>query len=101
MIKDPFGNVVAVQQDMLRLADQMKLGDEIFDDLAKVVEKPAMMFRVHGSKTQLCYMRAIGWNRIILVSAQKKNDHFEVTGYEIDPPAKKLAELYRWADQLL
>jgi hypothetical protein len=101
MVKDPFGNQVVIQEKILKLTDQMKSSNEILDNLATVIEKPAMMFKMEGSKTQLYYLRAVGWNKMILVSVQKKLDHFEITNCEFDPSAKRLVELYNWADQLI
>ena len=101
MIKDPFNNQVAIQQEILQFTDQMKSENEILDDIITVIEKPAMMFKINGSKTQLCYMRAVGWNKMMLVSVEKTQDYFEITSCEFDPSAKRLAELYHWADQLI
>lgn len=101
MVKDPFGNEIMLQNKILELTDQMKTRNEIFDNLATVIEKPAMMFKKDGSKTQLYYMRAVGWNKMILLSVQKKLDHFEVTNCEFDPSAKRMSQLYNWADQLI
>jgi hypothetical protein len=101
MVNDPFGNQIGIQQEMLQLTDQMESDDMILDDITTVIEKPAMMFKINGNRIELYYLRAISWNKLILVSAQKRNDHFEVTNCEVDPSAKRLAELYYWADQLM
>lgn len=101
MVKDPYGNQIFIQQEMADFTRLTNSRDELLDDITRVIEKPAMMFRMNGATTQLYYMRAIGWNKIILVCAQKLQDYFEVTNCELDPPAKKLAELYHWADQLI
>lgn len=100
MIKDPFGNEVIIQDEIFR-AVQEKSSDEILDDITTVIEKPAMMFKMNAGRAQLYYMRAVGWNKMMLIIAQKKQDHFEVTNCEIDPSAKRLSDLYHWADQLL
>lgn len=101
MVKDPYGNKIVIQQEMLEFTQHIKSLDENLDDLTTVIEKPAMMFKVNGAIIQLYYMRAVGWNKILLVCAQKKHDHFEVINCEVDPSAKKLSELYHWADQLI
>jgi hypothetical protein len=100
-VKDPFGNEVYIRQEILLLTAQMKSGTEIFDDITKVIEKPAMMFKLSGSKTLLYYLRAVGWNRMMMIGAQKKYDHFELTTFEMDPSAKMLSDLYHGADQLI
>lgn len=101
MVKDPFGNLVEIEQEMLQFTEEMKNSEGVFDDITTAIEKPAMMFKVPGSVPSLCYIRAIGWNKVILISVQKVGEYFKVISCEIDPPAKKLSELYNWADQLL
>jgi hypothetical protein len=101
MVKDPYGNEIVIHPEMTDFTKQIKSRDEILDDIATVIEKPAMMFKINGAPIQLYYMRAISWNKIVLVCAQKKHDQFEVTNCEVDPSAKKLSELYHWADQLI
>lgn len=101
IVKDPFGNLVEIEQELWQATDHMKTEDDIFDGISKVIEKPAMMFKLPGENPRLCYMRAIGWNKVLLVTAEKTGEHFWVVSLEIDPSAKTLSELYNWADQLL
>lgn len=101
MVKDPYGNEIIIQPDMVEFTRHIKAGGEMVDDITAVIERPAMMFQMNGTVLQLYYMRAIGWNKTMLVCAQKKQNHFEVTNCELDPSSKKLSELYHWADQLI
>lgn len=101
MVKDPYGNEIFIQQEMAEFTRHINSRDEILDDITTVIERPAMMFKSNGAIIQLYYMRAIGWNKTLLVCAKKRHDHFEVTNCEVDPSARKLSELYHWADQLI
>lgn len=100
IITDLLGNQIAVPQAILNFNEHFQAG-EVFDDITKVIEKPAMLFQVNEPSVKLYYLRAIGWNKTILIEAQENNHHFEVINYQLDPPLQLLAELTRKGQRLI
>lgn len=101
IVKDPFGNEVAIQQAVFEFARQLIQSEDVLDDIHKVIERPAMIFKMKEGCLQLFYFRAIGWNRTMLIEVQKTNQHFEVVNYEVDPPLPRLAELNLKGERLI
>lgn len=101
LVIDPFGNEILIQQKIVDFKEQIKESEEIFDDISKVIERPIMIFRMNEDGTQLYYLRAIGWNKTMLLGVQKNNNHFEVINYEIDPPIERITELHQMGQRLI
>lgn len=101
IVKDPFGNEIAIEQAIFEFTRQLIQSEDVLDDIHKVIERPAMIFKMKEGCVQLYYLRAIGWNRTMLLGVQEKNQHFEVVSYEVDPPLQRMAELNSKGERLI
>lgn len=101
IVKDPFGNEITIQEAVLEFTRQLIQSEDVLDDIHKVIERPAMIFKMKEGCVQLYYLRAIGWNRTMLLGVQQNNQHFEVVNYEVDPPLQRLAELNLKGERLI
>jgi hypothetical protein len=93
-IRDPLGNEVVIPQTVLDFDKHIIQSEDVMDDMSKVIERPIMIFRRDHEQNQLYYLRAIGWNKTMLIGVQKNCDHFEVMDYEVDPPLERITELH-------
>lgn len=94
-------NEIFIPQTVLDFDKQIIQLEDVMDDISKVIEKPIMIFGSVGSSTQLFYLRAIGWNKTMLIEVQKNVDRFNVTGYEMDPPIERITELHSRFERLI
>lgn len=101
MIRDPLGNEVVIPQTVLDFDKHIIQSEDVMDDVSRVIERPIMVFRPATEQNQLYYLRAIGWNRTMLIGVQKNCDHFEVINYEIDPPIERITELHSKFERLI
>jgi hypothetical protein len=101
LVIDPFGNEILIGQTIVDYKEGILMSDEIYDDVSRVIERPIMIFKMNNDETQLYYVRAIGWNKTMLLAVERKNGHFEVVNYEIDPPIERIAELHQKGERLL
>jgi hypothetical protein len=101
IVKDPFGNEIVIQQTVLDMNEHMTRSEDVLDDMGKVIEKPMMIFKMKDGPTQLYYLRAVGWNRTMLIGVKKTNEHFEVINYETDPPIERITKLHSKGERLI
>lgn len=85
----------------LDLDEYLIQSEEIFDDVSKVIEKPIMLFKMDSENIQLYYLRAVGWNKTMLLSVRKIDAQFEVVNYEMDPPIERINELHVKGQRLI
>jgi len=90
-----------VDQTVLDLNDQIRQSEDILDNIYKVIERPAMIFKTSGDAVQLYYFRAIGWHRTILIQAKQTDQHFHVAGYQLDPSLQQISQLQSTAQRLI
>ena len=100
-ITDSLGNEVVIPQNVLDLDKDIIQSEDVMDDVSRVIERPIMIFGRNAEQCQLFYLRAIGWNRTMLIGVQKENNHFEVTGYEMDPSIERITELHSKFERLI
>ena len=98
-IFDPLGNKVLIPQTVFD--KQIIQSEDVMDDMSKVIERPIMIFRREEGSVQLYYLRAIGWNKTVLIRVQKNDDRFELVDYEIDPPIERITELHSKYERLI
>jgi hypothetical protein len=101
IVSDPLGNKIVIPQTVLDFGRDIIQCDEVMDDIGKVIEKPIMIFRENEDHIQLYYLRAIGWNRTMLIRVQKNSNGFEVIDYEIDPSIERITELHSKFERLI
>jgi len=100
IIKDPFGNEIVIPQTVLDFNKHIIQSEDVLDDINKVIERPIMIFKTKGLM-QLYYLRAIGWNRTMLIGVQKAGDHFEVIDCQVDPTIERITELHSKYERLI
>ena len=101
LIRDPLGNEIVINQTVLDLNDQIIQSEDIFDTINKVIERPAMLFKMNEEEICLYYLRAIGWHKTMLIGVQKTTLYFEVVNYQMDPPLERLRELQASGQRLI
>lgn len=100
VIQDPFGRNVNIGDCLLQESERLRQSEDVEDDVCTVIKKPVMMFRLKGID-EFFYLRAIGWNRMLLVHVQKVDQHFEAVSSELDPSVDRLLELHQKCERLL
>jgi hypothetical protein len=100
-ISDPLGNKVFIPQTIIDLNKHVDQSEDVMDDMSKVIEKPIMLFGKKENQAQLYYLRAVGWNKTMLIGVQKKNGQLEVTSYEMDPSIERITELHSKFERLI
>jgi hypothetical protein len=101
IISDPLGNRIIIPQTVLDFNRAIIQSEEVMDDISKVIEKPIMIFRSNESPIQVFYLRAIGWNRTMVIRVQKNSNGFEVIDYEMDPSIERITELHSKFERLI
>lgn len=77
--------------------------DEIYDDAATVIKKPAMIIEaVENERTELYYFRSIGWNNTLLITVRfnNNNKHWEAHDYIKNPSTQMLSNLLKKGKQI-
>jgi hypothetical protein len=100
-VSDPLSNEIVIPQSLIDFDKQIIQSEDILDDISKVIEKPIMLFRIKEGRLKLYYLRAIGWNKTMLIGVEEINDQFEVIDYEIDPCIEKITELHLNFERLI
>jgi hypothetical protein len=101
IIRDPLGNEIVVNEKVLEINHHIMQIEDSIDDFRKVIERPAMLFKMAEGIIHLYYFRAVGWHKTILIGVQKIDQHFEVIHYQFDPTLNQLAELQSKGQRLL
>lgn len=101
MIRDPLGNEVVIPQTVLDFDKHIIQSEDVMDDVSRVIERPIMMFTRTSEQNELYYLRAIGWNKTMLIGVQRSHDRFEVIDYQVDPPIERITELHSKFERLI
>jgi len=97
-VTDPLGNPVLLPGDLFKLTP--KAG--IYDDASAVITKPALVIEINnGNEIEMYYFRSIGWDHTMLITVRQKNDRWEASSLERDPPNEILADIMKKGRQLL
>jgi hypothetical protein len=98
-VYDPLGNSVQISVAICESADQNSI--EIYDDAIAVIEKPALVFLMQQEKTEHYYYRSVGWNKIMMIIAEKQDGSFIASECIIDPSKELMATIFEKGTQLL
>ena len=98
---DPLTNEIFVAKTILDFNERLTQSEDVFDDVTKVIEKPIMLFKMKKGPMQLYYLRAIGWNKTMLIGVQNIGGRYEAINYQIDPPIELVGELHRDGERLI
>lgn len=97
--KDPFGKLIHLSPGMILSENDP---DEVYDDAATVIKKPAIVIEVkENNETQLYYFRSVGWNSTLLITAKLNNGRWEAYDYLKNPTSKILSAILKKGNQLL
>jgi hypothetical protein len=97
--KDPFGKMIHLSPGMILAGNDP---DEIYDDAATVIKKPAIIIEVkEDNETQLYYFRSIGWNSTLLIAAKLNNGRWEAYECLKNPSSEILSAVLKKGNQLL
>jgi hypothetical protein len=96
---DPLGKTIYLLPGILFSENE---AEEIYDDAAAVIEKPALLVEVHDNNvTELCYFRSIGWNKTLLIIARWNNGRWEADHCIKNPSSETLSAILKKGDQLI
>ena len=99
-VTDPLGNTVALMQGSCAPLKGHS-AEEVYDDLATVIRKPAMLVASRQGSKQMFYFRSVGWHDTILVTVQWHAERWETTSCIHNPTNVHLSELLRSGRQLI
>ena len=101
IVTDPLGQQVIISQAFLEATDKMVQAGEVMDDVQKMIERPAMLFRMTGDCNRLFYLRAIGWNTTILAEVQKTERGYQLVNYQLNPDMEYMRRLHAGCERLM
>jgi hypothetical protein len=101
VIRDPLGNEIFIHQTAMDANENIAQLEDVLDDISKVIEKPMMLFEMKEGPAELFYLRAIGWNKTMLIGVQKLDNRYEVINYEIDPSIERITKLHAKGERLI
>ncbi len=101
IVTDPLGNQVIVSQAFLEATDKMVQSGEAMDDIQKIIEKPAMLFKMKEDPHRSFYLRAVGWDSTILVEVHKTSIGFEVINYQLNPCMERMRDIHSKCERLI
>lgn len=97
--KDPFGKIIHLSPGMIFTKNDP---DEIYDDAATVIKKPAIIIEVkENDESQLYYFRSVGWNNTLLITAKFNNGRWEAYECLKNPSSEVLSAVLKKGKQLL
>jgi hypothetical protein len=97
---DPLGNVVFIVPGICAVKDGPDA--EIYDDVAIVIQKPALFIEVaSGISKEFYYFRSVGWNNTMLITARFQHERWEACACVKNPPNDDLAQLLKKGKQLI
>lgn len=95
---DPLGKTIYLLPGILFTENE---ADEIYDDAATVIKKPALVIEVNeNSKTQYYYFRSIGWNKTLLLVAHWNNERWEAYNCIKNPTSDMLSAILKKGKQI-
>lgn len=98
---DPFGNTIFLLQDIC-ISHNLTEENEIYDDAATVISKPALVIEVKvDGPPELYYFRSVGWDSTMLITAHLHNERWETSNCVRNPSNEALSDLMRKGIQLL
>jgi hypothetical protein len=96
---DPLGKTIHLLPGIFFTRNE---ANEIYDDAAEVIQKPALLVEVHENKeTQFYYFRSIGWNNTLLIIARFHSDRWEAYDCIKNPSSKMLSSILKKGTQIL
>ena len=96
---DPLGKTIHLLPADLFAQNE---SNEIYDDVATVIRKPAMLIEVkENDESQYYYFRSVGWNNTLLIIVRSNNNQWEAYDYIKNPSSQMLSSILKQGKQLL
>jgi hypothetical protein len=99
IITDPLGHAVHLPRELCLLVPEVE--GEVYDELATVIEKPAVLIRLTNLPTELIYYRSIGWNNTLLIKVRDTGKSWLAYSCARNPDIAQLAQLIKQGEQLI
>jgi hypothetical protein len=100
IVTDPFNNRIYL---ISGICDSINgNSSEIYEEVSRVIEKPAICVEVKQNKTnELYYYRSIDWHHTILITVHYHNERWETSNCEKNPSNEKLSGILKKGRQLI
>ena len=99
-VKDPLGNEIFLvhvySQPFLE-----SITEDNLEEFSDAIKKPALLLEVNENDKELYYLRAIDWDRKILLVAQFVNNRWESVRHIENPSSEDLALVMKKGKQLI
>ena len=96
---DPFGKMVHILPGFFFAENESQ---EIYDDAATVINKPAIIVEVtENEETKFYYFRSVGWNNTLLLTTRLNNGRWEAYDFLQNPSNEMLLSVLKKGKQLL
>jgi hypothetical protein len=92
-VHGPLGDVVIIPQNLCDSDGKERDISDIYDDVSRVIEAPAMLIEVLGDPVKRYYYRLIGWEKTLLVKTLPQNGKWNAVDCFENPPSDLLTEL--------
>ena len=100
-ILDPLGKKIYLDPEICANQNEMH-EEEVYDDIATVIKKPALLIEVNGNKgTEFYYFRSVGWENTLLINVHFHNKRWEAYECRKNPDSNELSILLKKGKQLL
>src|SRR5688572_23081645 len=101
VVTDPLQNTVYLLQGLCKEEESLN-NEEIYDDAATVIMKPAMMIQSReGEQTVFYYFRSVGWHNTMLITVENTNNRWEAFQCIRNPSNEQLSEIMKKGRQLI
>jgi len=99
---DPLGKRIYLVPEICAPGSELNGEEEIYDDIATVINKPALLIEVTENKeTEFYYFRSVGWENTLLINVHFHNMRWEAYGCKKNPDSTELSILLKKGKQLL
>jgi hypothetical protein len=100
-VTDPLHNTIYLLQGLCKEEESLNT-DEIYDDAATVIMKPAMLIQSsEGEQTIFYYFRSVGWHNTMLITVENSNNRWEAFQCIRNPSNEQLSEIMKKGRQLI
>jgi len=101
-VVDPLGKKIYLIPEICISENELHEEEEIYDDIATVIKKPALIIEVTKDKeTEFYYFRSVGWENTLLINVHYHNDRWEAYECKKNPDSNELSTLIKKGKQLL
>ena len=101
IVIDPLGNLVHLTADLYDLkGDELNI-ESFYDEVSRVIKKPAIIIKLKEKPVKLYYFKPIGWEFSLLLGVIMEEEILVAFECHKNPTDKFMTELFAKGDQLL